>query len=1081
MKKIMLLIMLIVLSSFVSAWYPSVAYYTFDEGYSNNALDGWGNGLTNTTSRIYDLDYVVGNASLNITDTTSGGGVLPAYNTSASTNNISLIRAIDFWYKPIATGGGMDGIIAFGDVSGIENTFFLYDGNADGSVDVWFRIGDANKGAGVTTKGCTLNQWCHIVFNVGDAQQELWIDNVLEWNNSDTTSFPAGWDDIGIGGFYTTDTQYNMEHALIDNVFLSTVRYTADNVTASYNGGSGLDFVTPAGSSAVGEVIVGLQSPPNGSINNSVSMNFTYNVSATNSSLANCSIYFNGILNSTDLTPTNNSDNYFQNIPLNDGDYNWSVSCFDVEEHSYNTTNWTLTIDTTSPIITPIGSLLNNLTIVWNGTLNTWINFSDDREIYSINVTYGNGSVYYNVTNFGGVFYNLSISDTIYEVGGLNLTARVCDSHTAELISSVDTKTEDSGIKYIISKKYWLFTDDYIKIYPKDNIVYDVAKTIKLKDRYTFTFNKKIKPLVSETFIVESNQYIDIAKMQNYKGHLIVPGLNYWVDFENKDVTKVEIKRISDTKVEVILFGLKDSKMTFNSIGELNCVEETYYFSNLNPLTSYSEPVLVGANNTFILNISRDDITMTNINATLFYNNTEYFVGTDNDNFTVTVTAPISAGNNPFYWFVNVDGVDFNLSEANQTVIDFGLDNCTTYSTEAINFTFYDEGNSSLIYVDVSGTINYTSNGIPRTYTIDETTVDSFSVCISPSYAEFTGVYNLFYSAAIYPERRYYENTAIYNNASVGVGLYSLLATEGIYARFQVVNGFNAPIEGVQGTMKKLIGGSWTTVEQENTDGSGLDTFFVDPDTDYEFTFSKDGVGSKTVILRPTTSEIYTIVLGGSGIVINQSLGAGISYTFTPVGDLANGTSYDFRFQMSSSYWTVTGCTLSVQGDGATISSSSTSYDSNSCDITVTENSGTYSTMTSYVEYSLNNTIQVVRRDYSVKNRYVGQFSLSNFIDDLKGFAGAGFNDFTRMMIAFIVIMVIVGGLSYKAEIREPEVLIGIFIVLVWFFSYIGFFTLNYGAIPSIGVISSTVIKQYILAILVSLAGGSFILRRITQ
>ena len=40
-----------------------------------------------------------------------------------------------------------------------------------------------------------------------------------------------------------------------------------------------------------GDVAVQLLSPPNGSINNSVSMNFTYNVSATNSSLANCSIY----------------------------------------------------------------------------------------------------------------------------------------------------------------------------------------------------------------------------------------------------------------------------------------------------------------------------------------------------------------------------------------------------------------------------------------------------------------------------------------------------------------------------------------------------------------------------------------------------------------------------------------------------------------------------------------------------------------------------------------------------------------------------------------------------------------------
>jgi len=566
--------------------------------------------------------------------------------------------------------------------------------------------------------------------------------------------------------------------------------------------------------------------------------------------------------------------------------------------------------------------------------------------------------------------------------------------------------------------------------------------------------------------------------MQTYPAHLIIPDIGengYWIDFDNTEATSYEVVRISDTKIEVSVYGLQSSTIEFNSIGELNCVEETFFFSNLNPLTSYSEPVLIGANNTMVLNVSRDPITMTNINATLFYNNTGYFVGTNNDNFTTNVTAPSSAGNNPYYWLVNVDGVDFNLSEANQTVVDFGLDNCTTYSTEAINFSFYDEGNSSPIYVDVTGTINYTANGIARSYTISETTADTFSICISPNYEEFTGIYNLFYSAAIYPERRFYDNNVLYNNNSVHVNLYSLLETEGIYARFQVVDSYGYPISSVQGTMKKMISGSWTTVEQENTDDSGLATFFVDPDTDYQFTFSKTGYPSETVVLRPTTSEIYTITLGSIGDDFTQPFGAGINYSFTPTGDLKNSTDYDFRFQMTSSYWTITGCTLSVQGDGVTISSSSTSYDSDSCDITITENSGTYSTMTSYVVYSLNSTNQIVRRDYSVKNRYTGQFSLSNFIDDLKGFAGAGFNDFTRMIIAFIVIMVIVGGLSYKAEIREPEVLIGIFIALTWFMSYIGFFTLNFPAIPNVWI------KQYILAILVSLSGGTFILRRIIE
>ena len=70
------------------------------------------------------------------------------------------------------------------------------------------------------------------------------------------------------------------------------------------------------------------------------------------------------------------------------------------------------------------------------------------------------------------------------------------------------------------------------------------------------------------------------------------------------------------------------------------------------------------------------------------------------------------------------------------------------------------------------------------------------------------------------------------------------------------------------------------------------------------------------------------------------------------------------------------------------------------------------------------------------------------------------------MLLAFIVIFAIIGLSSYKfTTFREPEPLLAMTWILVLFFSYVGWLTLNYDAIPEIRGLGVGWLKQYIFFI----------------
>jgi hypothetical protein len=155
------------------------------------------------------------------------------------------------------------------------------------------------------------------------------------------------------------------------------------------------------------------------------------------------------------------------------------------------------------------------------------------------------------------------------------------------------------------------------------------------------------------------------------------------------------------------------------------------------------------------------------------------------------------------------------------------------------------------------------------------------------------------------------------------------------------------------------------------------------------------------------------------------------------------------------------------------------SYTSRACNATTTLSAGNQTTIISEAIYELNSTTNITHtRQYTVTYTYQGQFSLKSFIDDLTAFSSAGFNDFTRMFIGFLVVFALLAWLSKEASLRDPEILVVLFLVMVLILSYIGWFTLHIESIPDVGRVSKEWTQQYIVFILLSLAGGSYLVKK---
>jgi len=444
------------------------------------------------------------------------------------------------------------------------------------------------------------------------------------------------------------------------------------------------------------------------------------------------------------------------------------------------------TIDYTNPVITPDDIALNQTHVYLKHNLTSQINASDPN-LYSINVSIDSASIF-NISNYNSSLYvyNLSRNMSSYDVGLHDLSFRACDGHTAlSLKDEWDYNIGLYGLTYKDGKKWY-------RINPVNSDLFESITTAKMTDKYSFTYSKSflgklLNPDDKYTFIVESSDYIDIINSNKYNAWLVIPTIGStgrWIDFNLKDAkdAKYSIKRLNDKQVEITITNIpKDIKeLVFSSTGELNCITDYYKFYVYNYTATSSDYSFETDYQTMTFEINKSSATT---NAELYWNNTLKSSSktsyTGYDKYTAVFRTPFIASqaqNITAYWNYNTTG-DSGNTTFNQTIYRMSIDNCSIYSTKAINFTLMDEVENKPL--NISGEIHtamqiYRSNiSDYRVTNLEFSGSNNYSVCIYSSFAAYTlGSTNFEYMATGYLNRDYSISALGISNATQEIKLY---------------------------------------------------------------------------------------------------------------------------------------------------------------------------------------------------------------------------------------------------------------------------------------------------------------------
>lgn len=436
-------------------------------------------------------------------------------------------------------------------------------------------------------------------------------------------------------------------------------------------------------------------------------------------------------------------------------------------------------------------------------------------------------------------------------------------------------------------------------------------------------------------------------------------------------------------------------------------------------------------------------------------------------------------------WIFSCSGISHNISVdwLNSSIAGIntiGLDNCSTYNTTAANFTFVEEESRNWVRSNIiSAVFYYSSNDSTiRNFNFNVNNVSNFSICINPNQTTLNVNYSIQLESTAYPSRTFIGQNLAFSNTTQYINLTLLGLTSGLFVRFKTIDQNENAIVDVLGQASRTISGTSQVVESELTDDSGIATFFLNPDRDYTMSFSKSGYESASFSLRPSSTDIINVVMGDTTSTTPRNAGTGLQYDFLPnLATLVNNTDYNFTFTLSSSIFNVTNCTFYLKNStGSVFNSSITSFDADSCNISLKWNTGNLTDII-YAEavYQLNNSIvEIQTRAYTIFYTYTGQFSIKNFFDDLNAFTDAGFNSKTKLLIAFIVILSITALAIRGLGLNNPEGQIILIIALVAVFSKINWLYMDYQGIPD----QFPLLKQYIILLLISLAGFGYVLWR---
>lgn len=708
------------------------------------------------------------------------------------------------------------------------------------------------------------------------------------------------------------------------------------------------------------------------------------------------------------------------------------------------------------------------------------LTFTDDVDLfgYEIIIKDSDENRIFNLTNTslsGMIDYAEVMANVVGAEGTYTVNITIDDTHTKNRIP--DWKVRDGiGNDIII--------EDEIKIEAQGAIS---TNAIKSGDRIEFEFiYMPIFAPRKKIFFIESEYKLYYrSPSSGYKGHFVDHQGKRWIDFEGEEGNPI-VTELSHNRWKVEFENSKN-RMHFSSIGGLNTNSFYYKYSLSNASLKYlveTEDEFFPESFTIITNVTG---IARNLTTFRLYNSTGDLVNT---------TSIEDAGSGTYFYNITYGNLRDNVYKVNFTHQDqagtlknsstitryrISLINKTINNTlgyPAINFTILDEKNNTPIKANTQIIFIYNGSDDTETLSLDYDNTNNFTISILPPNQQLTVDYTVTYQASGYPLRSSQENSLIVSNETLKRTLFLLSSEDGIYGTFSVIDAFQNPLTNTEIKYSKT--GESTIIASKNTDDSGIVSFFLNPEQSYDFTITKAGYKTQTLTLTISTTETRTVVMEPQSEGQQISYSTGITYFFEPKNNiLNNNTNVTFRFNLTSSYWNISGCTFILKNQSQILTSTTCYFNDTKSNATIKFNTGNHTYLIASANYEINGTINTtVSHQYAVLWTYESNFTLKKALDDIKAFSDAGFSDFGRFLIAVLFILLVVGSLSYaNTDFREPEVLIPITWILVLFFSYIGWMAIPLDTIPNVGPRDGW-LKDYIVFILITLAGGSYLIRK---
>ena len=297
----------------------------------------------------------------------------------------------------------------------------------------------------------------------------------------------------------------------------------------------------------------------------------------------------------------------------------------------------------------------------------------------------------------------------------------------------------------------------------------------------------------------------------------------------------------------------------------------SFIFYDYNYTVNHTSPVLETTSQTFTLNITRDSDYITDANATLHWNGTDY-TPTETSNgsyfyYTKTLTLPsVSANTNiTFNWtysLVGNENITNRTDTHTQLIYNIDMDDCSTYNITALNFTLVEESNNASINGSMDFTFSLVQEGTTVAYSKSVTNRNWTAFCIPTGEVSFTAQLQSEYTATGYDAHTYFAYNLAITNTSQDIVYYLTNGTS--IVEFTVVDQSGNDIEDAYiKVMKYDIGtGVYKTIEVLKTDelGKALGNIVLDTEW-YKFMVEYNGVTYLDTSATKMTSTTRTFTI----------------------------------------------------------------------------------------------------------------------------------------------------------------------------------------------------------------------------